>query len=46
MRVFFLGTASGLPVQDRFSQTIVLELNGELHIIDPADAASSLWPKA
>lgn len=44
--MFFLGTASGLPVQDRFSQTIVLELNGELHIIDPADAASSLLARA
>jgi len=43
MKIHFLGTASGLPTARRFSQTIALEIDGELHILDVADGASSLF---
>ncbi|NLK08216.1 MAG: MBL fold metallo-hydrolase [Firmicutes bacterium] len=42
MKLMFLGTASGLPTHDRFSQTVVLEIDKTLHLIDVGDAASSL----
>lgn len=42
MEIYFLGTASGLPTPRRFSQTIVFNADGELHVLDVADGASSL----
>ena len=45
MTLIFLGTASGIPVENRSMQTIVLKIKNDIHIIDPADGASSLLLK-
>jgi len=42
LEIYFLGTASGLPTPQRFSQTIAVKLGERLHLLDVADGASSL----
>lgn len=46
MRLYFLGTASGLPTPVRMGQTTVLEIDGDLHILDAGDGASSLLARS
>ncbi|MCA9833950.1 MAG: MBL fold metallo-hydrolase [Thermomicrobiales bacterium] len=50
MQLCFLGTASGLPEQDRFSQTVVISFEDEdgvlgHYILDVGDGASSLFAR-
>lgn len=42
IKIYFLGTASGIPTPRRFNTSVVLEASGNIYLFDAGEACSSL----
>lgn len=42
IKIYFLGTASGIPTLQRFNTSVVLEASGNIYLFDAGEACSSL----
>jgi len=42
IKIYFLGTASGIPTPQRFNTSVVLEASGNIYLFDAGEACSSL----
>jgi len=42
IKIYFLGTASGIPTRQRFNTSVVLEVSGNIYLFDAGEPCSSL----